>query len=102
MAGTPEYIAPEQARGLAPTPRTDLYCLGVMMFEMLTGTRAFDGEDATEVFARIIEREPDFTALPAGMAVRSHLMRVERSWPVPPGSSPSTRIVDAEAKFVVG
>jgi serine/threonine-protein kinase len=44
MAGTPEYFSPEQARGTAATPRTDLYCLGVMLFEMMTGQLPFAGD----------------------------------------------------------
>jgi serine/threonine-protein kinase len=52
VAGTPEYIAPEQARGLAAGPRTDLYCVGVMMFEMLSGTLPFKAESVIEMLKK--------------------------------------------------
>ncbi len=58
VAGTPEYIAPEQARGLAPTPRTDLYCLGVMMFEMLSGTLPFKADSVVEMLKKHVYETP--------------------------------------------
>ncbi len=44
LSGTPGYMAPEQARGEPPTPATDIYAVGILLFEMLTGLRAFTGE----------------------------------------------------------
>ena len=64
VLGTAAYMAPEQARGKAIDRRVDVWAFGCVLFEMLTGKRAFDGEDATAVLARIIEREPDFSLLP--------------------------------------
>ncbi|MBK7864169.1 MAG: protein kinase [Archangiaceae bacterium] len=58
VAGTPEYIAPEQARGLAPTPRTDLYCLGVMMFEMLSGALPFKADSVVAMMKKHVYEAP--------------------------------------------
>src|SRR5581483_9125550 len=52
VAGTPEYIAPEQARGFAATPGTDLYVVGVMMFEMLSGTLPFKADTIIEMLKK--------------------------------------------------
>jgi Tol biopolymer transport system component len=64
VLGTAAYMSPEQAKGRAADRRADIWAFGCVLFEMLTGKRVFEGEDATEVLARIIEREPDFAALP--------------------------------------
>jgi Tol biopolymer transport system component len=63
--GTPAYMSPEQARGSAVDRRTDLWAFGCVLYEMLTGTRAFEGETSTDTLARVIEREPDWSRLPA-------------------------------------
>ena len=52
MVGTPDYVSPEQARGETVGPRSDLYALGLMLYEMLTGQRAFSGGTAAESLAR--------------------------------------------------
>jgi serine/threonine protein kinase len=58
MAGTPEYIAPEQARGLAATPQTDLYCLGVMLFEMLSGELPFAAPNVVDLMRKHVYEAP--------------------------------------------
>jgi serine/threonine-protein kinase len=65
ILGTAAYMAPEQAKGRAADKRCDVWAFGCVLFEMLCGRRAFDGEDATEVIAAIIRGEPDWTTLPA-------------------------------------
>ena len=58
-------MSPEQARGRAVDKRADVWAFGCVVYEMLVGTRAFDGEDVSETIARVIEREPDWSALAA-------------------------------------
>jgi serine/threonine protein kinase len=65
VIGTPAYMSPEQARGQTVDKRTDIWAFGCVLFEMLTGTAAFAGATVTDTLAAIIEREPDWTALPA-------------------------------------
>ena len=66
ILGTPAYMSPEQARGLAVDKRTDIWAFGCVLFEMLSGRRAFEGATVTDTIAHILEHEPDWTALPAG------------------------------------
>jgi serine/threonine-protein kinase len=67
IMGTAPYMSPEQARGKPVDRRTDLWALGCLLHEMLAGTRAFGGDTATDVIARILQSEPDESALPAGL-----------------------------------
>jgi serine/threonine protein kinase/tetratricopeptide (TPR) repeat protein len=70
LLGTPCYMAPEQARGEASTPAADLFAVGAMMFEMLTGRRAFDGASAVEVLRAVeIANPPALTGSPLLAAV---------------------------------
>ncbi|MBS1153012.1 MAG: pkn9 [Myxococcaceae bacterium] len=58
VVGTPDYMSPEQARGKAITPATDVYALGCVMFELLTGRRAFKGENPLETMFMHVENAP--------------------------------------------
>ena len=64
ILGTPAYMSPEQARGQAVDKRTDIWAFGCVLFEMLTGRRAFDGDTVTDTLVRVLEREPEWAALP--------------------------------------
>src|SRR5215831_17788614 len=65
ILGTAAYMAPEQARGKAIDKRADIWAFGCVLFEMLTGRRAFNGEDTAETFANVLKSEPDWQELPA-------------------------------------
>jgi len=67
LLGTAAYMAPEQARGKGTDKRVDIWAFGCVLYEMLTGRRAFDGEDVAETLGSVIHKEPTWDALPAGM-----------------------------------
>jgi serine/threonine protein kinase/Tol biopolymer transport system component len=77
VMGTPAYMSPEQARGKPTDKRSDIWSFGCIMYQMLTGELPFDGETATDTLARIIERQPDWEALPqeTPMNIRTLLRR---------------------------
>ena len=63
--GTPSYMSPEQTRGQTLDKRADIWALGCVVYEMLTGRVAFAGSTVSDTIAKILEREPDWTAVPA-------------------------------------
>jgi serine/threonine protein kinase len=65
ILGTAAYMSPEQARGKTVDKRTDIWAYGCVLYELLTGRKAFAGETASDAIAAILEREPDWTKLPA-------------------------------------
>ena len=64
ILGTAAYMSPEQARGRAVDKRTDIWAFGCVMYEMLIGRAAFRGDTLSDTLAAVIEREPDWKALP--------------------------------------
>jgi serine/threonine protein kinase/Tol biopolymer transport system component len=65
LLGTAAYMSPEQAKAREADQRSDVWAFGCVLFEMLSGRRAFDGEDAAEVLGAVVRLEPDWSALPA-------------------------------------
>ncbi len=67
ILGTAAYMSPEQAKGRRADQRSDVWAFGVVLYEMLTGRRAFDGEDMVDVLGAVARMEPDWSALPKDM-----------------------------------
>jgi serine/threonine protein kinase len=59
ILGTAAYMSPEQARGKVVDKRADIWAFGVVLYEMLTGKRLFQGEDLTEILASVVKDKPD-------------------------------------------
>jgi Tol biopolymer transport system component len=118
ILGTAGYMAPEQARGRPIDRRADIWAFGCVLYELVTGRRAFEGEDLTETLAAIVKSEPDWTRLPAAMPPRLRTLlqrcltkdRAQRLQhigdarleladpldpPVAPASRPASRLVPA-------
>src|SRR5262245_66508590 len=74
---TATYMAPEQAVGKPADRRADIFSFGAVLYEMLVGTRAFDGETAGDILASVVKAEPDWTKLPPDTptAIRTLLKR---------------------------
>jgi len=73
ILGTAAYMAPEQAKGKPVDRRADIWAFGCVLYEMLTGQRAFRGDDITDTMTAVLRDEPDWTALPA--ATPAHVSR---------------------------
>jgi serine/threonine protein kinase/Tol biopolymer transport system component len=127
ILGTAAYMSPEQARGKPVDKRADIWALGCVLYEMLTGRRAFQGDTATDVIAAVVKSEPAWQLLPDDVPprVRTLLERClrkdqavrlrdagdvkleldttdERPTPVPTGATPPHRKRRAVALGIVG
>jgi len=70
IVGSPSYMSPEQARGNHVDERTDIWAFGCLLYELLTGKRAFRGEGLSNTIEGVLERDPDWKALPDGTPLR--------------------------------
>jgi Tol biopolymer transport system component len=77
LFGTPAYMSPEQVRGRPADKRSDVWAFGCVLYEMLTGQRAFPGDETSDVMAAILRAEPEWSALPSDLpsSVRRLLRR---------------------------
>ncbi len=91
ILGTAAYMSPEQARGKTLDKRTDIWAFGCVLYEMLTGTRAFGGDDVSDVLASVLAREPEWTRLPSNLspALGTYIRRCLEK-------NPKQRIADAQ------
>ena len=72
ILGTAAYMAPEQARGRPVDARADVWAFGAVLFEMLSGRRAFSGADVSDVLASVLKSDPDWASLPRGLPPAMH------------------------------
>jgi Tol biopolymer transport system component len=96
LLGTAAYMSPEQAKGRPADTRSDVWAFGCVLFEMLTGKRAFEGDDVSDTLAAVLRAEPDWAAFPADMppVVRTMVRRCLEK-------DPRRRIADiSTARFV--
>ena len=70
ILGTAAYMSPEQARGREIDKRSDIFSFGAVLYEMLSGNKAFSGEDVSDILASVIKLEPDWAALPDALDPR--------------------------------
>jgi serine/threonine protein kinase len=77
ILGTAAYMAPEQARGRQVDQRADIFAFGCVLYEMLTGRPAFEGDNVPDILARVLERDPDWSRVPPTVpASIHHLLRL--------------------------
>jgi serine/threonine-protein kinase len=70
ILGTAAYMSPEQAKGQPTDHRSDIFSFGCVLFEMITGRAAFDGENPSEILASVIKSEPDWSRLSSDLHPR--------------------------------
>src|SRR5262245_49229695 len=76
LLGTAAYMSPEQAKGRPADRRSDVWAFGCVLYEVLVGSRAFEGEDVSDTLANVLKAQPDWSALPA--TVPSSIRRLLR------------------------
>jgi serine/threonine-protein kinase len=97
ILGSAAYMAPEQARGKPVDKRADIWAFGVVVYEMVTGRRAFEGDELSDVLAAVLRQDISWSALPAGTPLRLRRL-LERCL----DRDPKTRLRDiGEARIVI-
>lgn len=74
LLGTPAYMSPEQAKGHPADKRSDIWAFGAVLFEMLSGRRAFQGHDTPETLAAVLSQAIEWNALPAATPVAVRIL----------------------------
>jgi Tol biopolymer transport system component len=74
ILGTAAYMSPEQAKGRPADKRSDIWAFGCVLYEMLTGQRAFEGDDVSDTLAAVLRGQPDWSALPADVPKHIRLL----------------------------
>jgi serine/threonine-protein kinase len=74
LLGTAAYMSPEQAKGKPADKRSDIWAFGCVLYEMLTGQRAFPGVDVTDTIAAVVRAEPDWSRLPSDTPPAIHTL----------------------------
>ena len=74
LLGTAAYMSPEQAKGRPVDRRADIWAFGVVLYEMLTGRRLFEGETVSDTLAAVLRSEPDWSQLPAATPIRFRVL----------------------------
>ena len=98
ILGTAAYMSPEQAKGRAADKRSDIWAFGCVLFEMLTGSRPFEGQEVSDTLASVLKSDPEWQALPAALppTVRALVEGCLKK-------DPHDRIADiSTARFVLG
>ena len=105
ILGTAAYMSPEQAKGKAVDKRADIWAFGCVLFEMLTGKRAFKGDDVTDLITSVMRDTPDWNALPAAtpLSIRTLLRRcLEKDPHKRPGHISIARLEINDAMLMTG
>jgi serine/threonine-protein kinase len=74
LLGTAAYMSPEQARGKTADKRSDIWAFGCLLYEMVTGRRAFEGEDVSETLAAVLRDQPNWHVLPSAVSGQIELL----------------------------
>ena len=96
ILGTAAYMSPEQAKGRKADKRSDVWAFGAVLYEMLTGRRAFGGEDLSDTLAAVLKSEPDWSVLPADVPPPLRTL-VQRCL----AKDPRTRVADISTALFV-